>query len=152
MLGNGAFWAGRARALGGLAWLESVARRWGVGTGMRRVGAASPRTTSFSNPCQIPLLESAEPSHLLQLVQFPAAPPASLAKVHNILVSRVARYRQEESEPPAREAKFRPVSAWVTGALVEAYRSKGIRGLYSRQAELCRVLRQPPSSPRRTPC
>jgi DEAD/DEAH box helicase domain-containing protein len=66
-------------------------------------------------------------------------PPASLETVHNILGSLVARYRQEEvlttiRQLPAREAKFRPVSAWVTSALAEAYRDKGIGELYSHQA------------------
>ena len=35
---------------------------------------------------------------------------------------------------PAREAKFRPVPAWVASALAEAYQEKGIRELYSHQA------------------
>ena len=65
--------------------------------------------------------------------------PASLETVHNILGSLVARYRQEEvlttiRQLPAREAKFRPVPAWVTSALAEAYREKGIGELYSHQA------------------
>ena len=52
-------------------------------------------------------------------------PPASLETVHNILRSLVARYRQEEvltdvRQIPARDAKFRPVPAWVTSALAEA--------------------------------
>src|SRR5579864_560897 len=65
--------------------------------------------------------------------------PASLETVHNILGSLVARYQQEEvlttiRQLPAREAKFRPVPAWVTSALAEAYRDKGIGELYSHQA------------------
>ena len=66
-------------------------------------------------------------------------PPASLETVHNILGSLVARYRQEEvlttiRQISARDAKFRPMPAWVASALVEAYRDKGIRELYSHQA------------------
>ena len=60
-------------------------------------------------------------------------PPASLETVHNILGSLVARYRQEEvltaiRQLPAREAKFRPMPAWLTSALAEAYRDKGNSG------------------------
>jgi len=48
-------------------------------------------------------------------------PPASLATVQDILGSLVARYRLEEvlttiRQIPAREAKFRPMPAWVTSA------------------------------------
>ena len=63
---------------------------------------------------------------------FPSlAPPASLETVHNILGTLVARHRQEEvlttvRQIPARDANFRPVPAWVTSALAEAYRAKGI--------------------------
>jgi DEAD/DEAH box helicase domain-containing protein len=65
--------------------------------------------------------------------------PATLETVHNILGSLVAHYRQEEvltavRQIPAREAKFRPISAWVTSALSEAYHAKGIQELYSHQA------------------
>src|SRR5246127_1767919 len=65
--------------------------------------------------------------------------PASLETVHNILGSLVARFRQEEvltavRQIPAREAKFRPVPGWVTSALSEAYRAKGILELFSHQA------------------
>src|SRR5271157_4852445 len=65
--------------------------------------------------------------------------PATLEAVHNILGSLVAHYRQEEvltavRQIPAREAKFRPISAWVTSALSEAYHAKGIQELYSHQA------------------
>jgi hypothetical protein len=57
--------------------------------------------------------------------------PASLETVHEILGALVARYRRDEvltsvRQIPAREAKFRPVPAWVTSALSEAYRAKGI--------------------------
>jgi len=46
-------------------------------------------------------------------------PPANLETVHNILGALVARYRQEQvltavRQIPARDAKFRPVPAWVT--------------------------------------
>jgi len=73
-------------------------------------------------------------------------PPASLETVHNILGSLVAPYRQEEvlttvRHFPAREAKFRSVPAWVTSALSEAYRAKGIRELYSHQASSAELAR-----------
>jgi len=73
-------------------------------------------------------------------------PPASLETVHNILGSLVARFRQEEvltaiRQIPARDAKFRPMSAWVTSALAEAYRAKGIQQLYSHQASTAELAR-----------
>ena len=73
-------------------------------------------------------------------------PPASLETVHNILGSLVARYRQEEvlttvRQIQAREAKFRPMPDWVTSALAEAYRAKGIRDLYSHQAMSAELVR-----------
>jgi len=73
-------------------------------------------------------------------------PPATLETVHNILGSLVARYRQDEvvtavRQFPAREAKFRPMPAWVTSALAEAYRAKGIRELYSHQAATAELVR-----------
>jgi DEAD/DEAH box helicase domain-containing protein len=72
--------------------------------------------------------------------------PASLETVHNILGSLVARYRQEEvltavRQIPAREAKFRPIPGWVTSALSEAYRAKGIQELYSHQAATAELVR-----------
>ena len=72
--------------------------------------------------------------------------PASLETVHNILASLVARYRQEEvltavRQIPARDAQFRPIPAWVTSALAEAYRLKGIRELYSHQALTAELVR-----------
>ena len=72
-------------------------------------------------------------------------PPASLETVHNILGSLVARYRQEEvltavRQIPARDAKFRPMPAWVASALVEAYQEKGIRELYSHQASTAELV------------
>jgi DEAD/DEAH box helicase domain-containing protein len=74
-------------------------------------------------------------------------PPASLETVHNILESLVARYRQEEvvtaiRQIPAREAKCRTMPAWVTSALSEAYRAKGIRELYSHQSETAELMRE----------
>jgi len=73
-------------------------------------------------------------------------PPANLETVHNILGSLVARYRQEKvltavRQIPAREAKFRPKPGWVTSALSEAYRAKGIRELYSHQASTAELVR-----------
>jgi len=72
--------------------------------------------------------------------------PASLETVRNILGSLVARYRQEEvltavRQIPAREAKFRPVPGWVTSALSEAYRAKGIQELYSHQSDTAELVR-----------
>ncbi len=72
--------------------------------------------------------------------------PASLETVHNILGSLVAQYRQEEvltavRQIPARDAQFRPIPAWVTSALAEAYRVKGIRELYSHQALTAELVR-----------
>ena len=74
-----------------------------------------------------------------------APPPANLETVHNILGSLVARYRQEEVltavwQIPARDAKFRPMPAWVASALVEAYQEKGIRELYSHQASTAELV------------
>ena len=71
---------------------------------------------------------------------------ASLETVHNILGSLVARYRQEEvltavRQIPAREAKFQPIPGWVTSALSEAYRAKGIQELYSHQAATAELVR-----------
>jgi superfamily II DNA/RNA helicase len=72
--------------------------------------------------------------------------PASLETLHNILGSLVARYRHEEvvtavRQIPAREAKFRPMPAWVTSALAEAYQAKGVRELYSHQASTAELVR-----------
>src|SRR6184192_532937 len=71
--------------------------------------------------------------------------PANLETVHNILGSLVARYRQEEvltavRQIPARDAKFRPMPAWVASALGEAYQEKGIRELYSHQASTAELV------------
>jgi ATP-dependent helicase YprA (DUF1998 family) len=73
-------------------------------------------------------------------------PPASLETVNNILDSLVAHYRHDEvltavRQIPARDAKFRPMPAWVTSALSEAYRAKGIRELYSHQASTAELVR-----------
>jgi DEAD/DEAH box helicase domain-containing protein len=64
---------------------------------------------------------------------------AALDAVQEILGTLVARYRKDEvltavRQISAREAKFRPIPGWVTSALSEAYRAKGIRELYSHQA------------------
>src|SRR5438034_10015065 len=72
--------------------------------------------------------------------------PANLETVQNILGSLVARFRQEEvltavRQIPAREAKFRPMPAWVASALGEAYQAKGIRELYSHQASTAELVR-----------
>ena len=75
---------------------------------------------------------------------FPSQSPtsrsaASLETVRDILGNLVARYRRDKvltavRQIPAREAKFRPVPAWVASPLSEAYRAKGIQALYSHQA------------------
>jgi len=72
--------------------------------------------------------------------------PTSLETVHDILSSLVARYRQEEvltavRHIPARDAQFRPIPAWVTSALAEAYRVKGIQELYSHQSLTAELVR-----------
>jgi DEAD/DEAH box helicase domain-containing protein len=64
---------------------------------------------------------------------------SALDTVQEILGTLIARYRRDEvltavRQVPAREAKFRPVPGWVTSALSEAYRAKGIQELYSHQA------------------
>ena len=73
--------------------------------------------------------------------------PASLDTLHDILGALVARYRQEEvltavRQIPPREAKFRPVPSWVTSALSEAYRAKGIQELYSHQAATAELVHE----------
>jgi DEAD/DEAH box helicase domain-containing protein len=78
--------------------------------------------------------------------QFLAPRPATiLDTVHDILGTLVAHYRQDEvltsvRQIPAREAKFRPVPAWVTSALSEAYLAKGIQELYSHQATTAELV------------
>ncbi len=72
-------------------------------------------------------------------------PATAIDTVHDILGTLVARYRQDEvltsvRQIPAREAKFRPVPAWVTSALSEAYRAKGIQELYSHQAATAELV------------
>jgi DEAD/DEAH box helicase domain-containing protein len=69
----------------------------------------------------------------------------TLDTVHDILGTLVARYRQDEvltavRQIPAREAKFRPVPAWMTSTLCEAYRAKGIQELYSHQAATAELV------------
>ena len=64
---------------------------------------------------------------------------SGLDSVQEILGTLVARYHRDEvltavRQIPAREAKFRPIPGWVTSALSEAYRAKGIQELYSHQA------------------
>ncbi|MBV8891848.1 MAG: DEAD/DEAH box helicase [Acidobacteria bacterium] len=72
--------------------------------------------------------------------------PTSLEAIHQLLSSLVARYRGEEvltavRQIPAREANFRPLPSWVTSALAEAYRAKGIARLYSHQAKSIELVR-----------
>src|SRR6266480_1317339 len=71
---------------------------------------------------------------------------AILVSLHTIFGSLVARFRQEEvltavRQIPAREAKFRPMPAWVASALAEAYQAKGIWELYSHQASTAELVR-----------
>jgi len=66
-------------------------------------------------------------------------PETSLVTVHEILGKLVGPFRTDEvltavRQIQAREAVFRPMPAWVTRNLAEAYRAKGIQELYSHQA------------------
>jgi DEAD/DEAH box helicase domain-containing protein len=70
---------------------------------------------------------------------------AALDTVQEILGTLVARYRKDEvltavRQIPAREAKFRPIPAWATSALSEAYAAKGIQELYSHQAVTAQLV------------
>jgi len=70
---------------------------------------------------------------------------SALDSVQEILRTLVARYRRDEvltavRQIPAREAKFRPIPNWVTSALSEAYRAKGIQELYSHQAHTAELV------------
>ena len=70
---------------------------------------------------------------------------AALDTVQEILGTLVARYRKDEvltavRQIPAREAKFRPIPGWVTSALSEGYRAKGIQELYSHQAVTAQLV------------
>jgi len=70
----------------------------------------------------------------------------TLDTVQEILGTLVARHRRDEvltsvRQIPAQEAKFRPMPGWVTSALSEAYRGKGIQELYSHQAVAAELAR-----------
>jgi DEAD/DEAH box helicase domain-containing protein len=70
----------------------------------------------------------------------------SLETIQDFLGTLLARYRGDDvltatRQFPAREAKFHPMPAWVTSALVEAYRTKGIEQLYSHQALTAELVR-----------
>lgn len=70
----------------------------------------------------------------------------SLQTIQDFLGMLVARFRGDEvltdvRQFPARDAKFRPMPAWVTSALTEAYRAKGIEQLYSHQASTAELVR-----------
>jgi len=72
---------------------------------------------------------------------------ATLDTVQEILGTLLARYRRDEvltsvRQIAAREAKFRPMPGWVTSALSEAYRAKGIQELYSHQAVTAELVRE----------
>lgn len=71
---------------------------------------------------------------------------ASLDTIQDFLGTLVARYRSDEvltavRQFPARAAKFRPMPAWVTSVLVEAYRFKRIETVFTPgiEAELVRA-------------
>jgi DEAD/DEAH box helicase domain-containing protein len=69
----------------------------------------------------------------------------TLDTVHDILGTLVARYRTDEvltclRQIPAREAKFRPMPGWVSRELSDAYRTKGIKELYSHQAATAELV------------
>ncbi|MGB8769582.1 MAG: DEAD/DEAH box helicase [Candidatus Korobacteraceae bacterium] len=69
----------------------------------------------------------------------------TLDTVHDILGTLVARYRTDEvltclRQIPAREAVFRPMPDWVRAELAEAYRTKGIKELYSHQAATAELV------------
>jgi DEAD/DEAH box helicase domain-containing protein len=73
-------------------------------------------------------------------------PTTALDTIHEVLGTLAGRYCNEEvltavRQVPAREAKFRPMPAWVTSALAEAYGGKGIRELYSHQASTAELVR-----------
>jgi DEAD/DEAH box helicase domain-containing protein len=70
----------------------------------------------------------------------------SLDTIQDFLRTLVARFRGDEvltaaRQFPARDAKFRPMPAWVTSALAEAYRAKGIEQLYLHQASTAELVR-----------
>jgi DEAD/DEAH box helicase domain-containing protein len=82
----------------------------------------------------------------MSALQSLARAPVSLETVHDILASLVARSRQEEvltavRHIPAQHGQFRPIPAWVTSALAEACRVKGIPELYSHQALTAELVR-----------
>src|SRR5438270_5681121 len=63
----------------------------------------------------------------------------SLQTIQDFLGTLVARYRSDEvltavRQIPAREAKFRPMPAWVRADLAAVYGEKGVGQLYSHQA------------------
>jgi DEAD/DEAH box helicase domain-containing protein len=74
-------------------------------------------------------------------------PTTALDAIHEVLGTLAGRYRNEEvltavRQMPARVPNFRPVPAWVTSALAEAYRAKGIEELYSHQAATAELVRE----------
>ena len=71
----------------------------------------------------------------------------ALDAVQELLGPLVERYRRDEvltcvRQIPSREAQFRPIPGWVTSDLSEAYRTKGIKDLYSHQAAAAELVRQ----------
>jgi len=69
----------------------------------------------------------------------------TLETVQEVLGTLAARYRKDEvltsvRQIPAREAEFRPVPAWVRSELSGAYRTKGIKELYSHQAATAELV------------
>lgn len=72
-------------------------------------------------------------------------PSTTLDTVHDILGTLVARYRTDKvltclRQIPAREAVFRPMPEWVSRELSDAYRTKGIKELYSHQAATAELV------------
>jgi len=74
-----------------------------------------------------------------------SAPVSTLATFHDLLRSLAGRDRSNPivavKHIPAREARFRPLPAWVDPQLAAAYRAKGIDQLYSHQATACELAR-----------
>jgi DEAD/DEAH box helicase domain-containing protein len=69
----------------------------------------------------------------------PAPQNSALTEVHEVINELAPNSRTNEvvtavHRIPAREAQWAPMPDWVRPELVEAYRSKGIRELYSHQA------------------
>jgi DEAD/DEAH box helicase domain-containing protein len=69
----------------------------------------------------------------------------TLDTVQEIFGTLVARYRTDDvltcvRQIPARDAEFRPIPDWVRSELSGAYRTKGIKELYSHQAATAELV------------